>query len=138
MSGDLSTTMNIATSGLKAQGARMKVIAENLANANSTATTPGGEPYKRQVITFRSEFDRALGANKVSVAGIKTDNSQFNRRFDPSHPAADPQGYVLVSNVKPLIETLDMREAQKNFDANISVIEASRSMMLRTLDLLRQ
>lgn len=138
MSGDLNTSMGIAAAGLKAQSARMKVVAQNLANANTTALTPGGKPYQRQMITFRSHFDRELGANTVEVAGLKPDTSEFGRRFDPTHPAADKEGYVLTSNVKSLIETLDMREAQRNYEANLSVIEASRGMMLRTIDLLRQ
>ena len=135
-SSDLSSVFTIAGSGLQAQSARMKVIAENMANADTTAASPTQKPYQRQVITFKNEFDKALGAYKVKVAGVRKDNSSFVKKFDPSHPAADKEGYVLKPNVKPIMEGMDMREAQRSYEANLSVIDASRLMLLRTIDLL--
>jgi flagellar basal-body rod protein FlgC len=129
--------MSIASSGLRAQSTRMKVIAENIANASTTPATPNDKPYQRQVVTFKNEFDRAQGIYKVKVDGVKKDNSEFIRKFDPSHPAADAQGYVMTPNVKPIMESMDMRESQRSYDANLNVIESSRSMLLRTIDLLR-
>jgi len=136
-SSDLSSVMKIAGSGLRAQSTRMKIIAENIANAATTPSTPEEKPYQRQVVTFKNEFDRSLGVYEVKVSGIKKDNSAFIRKFDPAHPAADSQGYVLTPNVKPIMESMDMREAQRSYNANLNVIDASRSMLLRTIDLLR-
>jgi len=134
---DLSTVMGIAASGLRAQSTRMKVVAENIANASTTPSAPGEKPYQRQVVTFKNEFDRAQGVYKVEVDGIKKDNSEFIKKYDPSHPAADAQGYVLTPNVKPIMESMDMRESQRSYDANLNVIEASRSMLLKTIEILR-
>lgn len=134
---DLTSVMSIASSGLKAQSTRMKVVAENIANASTTPSEPGEKPYQRQVVTFKNEFDRAQGVYKVKVDSVKKDNSDFVRKFDPSHPAADEQGYVLMPNVKSIMESMDMREAQRSYEANLSVIESSRSMLLKTIDLLR-
>lgn len=136
-SSDLTSVMGVASSGLRAQSTRMKVIAENIANASTTPSAPGEKPYQRQIVTFKNEFDRALGVNQVKVTGIKKDNSDFIRKYEPSHPAADAEGYVLTPNVKTTIETMDMREAQRAYEANINVIESSRTMLMRTLDLLR-
>ena len=134
---DLTSVMSIAGSGLRAQSTRMKVIAENIANAATTPNSPDEKPYQRQVVSFKNEFDRAQGVYKVKVDGVKKDNSEFVRKFDPAHPAADAQGYILTPNVKPIMESMDMRESQRSYDANLSVIESSRSMLLRTIDLLR-
>lgn len=134
---DLTSVMSIASSGLRAQSTRMKVVAENIANASTSPGAPGEKPYQRQVVTFKNEFDRAQGISKVKVDGIKKDNSEFIRKFDPSHPAADAEGYVSMPNVKPIMESMDMREAQRSYEANLNVIESSRSMLLKTIDLLR-
>ena len=134
---DLQDVFAIAGSGLKAQSARLRVTAENIANSVTTPSTPGEKPYQRQIITFKNEFDKALGVSKVKVGGIIHDTSAFGKKFDPSNPAADPTGYVLTPNVKPVIETLDMQEAQRSYEANMQVIETSRQMLLRTIDLLR-
>lgn len=134
---DLTNVMAIASSGLRAQSTRMKVVAENIANASTTPNAPGETPYQRQVVTFKNEFDRARGVYEVKVDGIKKDNSDFIRKYDPSHPAADAEGYVLTPNVKPIMESMDMREAQRSYEANLNVIESSRSMLLKTIDLLR-
>lgn len=134
---DLLNSMKIAASGLKAQGGRMRVIAENLANSGSTAKTPDGEPYRRKVPTFKQVFDREIGTNVVELGKINFDQSDFGKRYEPGHPAADDQGYVKVPNINPLIETMDMREAQRTYEANLNVINATRRMLSRTLEILR-
>jgi flagellar basal-body rod protein FlgC len=126
----------IAVSALRAQQARMRVIAENLANANSTARTAGGDPYRRQVPVFQpASVDGATG---VKMSRVAPDPSDFKTVYEPGNPAADPQGYVKTPNVDPLIEALDMREAQRAYEANLNVIETARAMELRTLDLLKK
>src|SRR4051812_22769995 len=117
-----SATMAIATSALRAQQARMRIISENVANANSTAPAPGGTPYRRQVPIFRPE---KLGADidGVKMARVEGDQTPFKSVYDPGHPAADPKGYVLMPNVDPLMEALDMREAMRAYEANLNVIE---------------
>lgn len=134
---DLVASLKIAASGLKAQTGRMRVIAQNLANANSTAPAANGEPYRRQISTFQSEVDRELGVRLVKPGRIVLDQSEFESRFDPGHPAADNRGYVQTPNVNPLIETMDMREAQRNYEANLNIISSTRRMLVRTLDILR-
>jgi len=136
-SSDLSSVFAISGSGLQAQTKRMKVVAENIANAATTPSSPNQKPYQRQVVTFKNEFDKALGAYKVKVSGVQKDNSAFIKKFDPSHPAADPEGYVLTPNVKPIMESMDMREAQRSYEANLNVIEATRVMLMRTIDVIR-
>jgi flagellar basal-body rod protein FlgC len=134
---DLEKAINVSAAGMKAQGVRLRVIAENLANANTTAETPGDLPYRRKVVVFKNELDRAQNQPLVRAAKIGVDKSDFQRRYDPSHPSADADGYVLMPNVNTLIETMDMREAQRSYEANVSVIEASRGMLTRTIQLLR-
>lgn len=123
---------------MKVQGTRLRVISENLANADSLPTGPGKSPYRRKNIQFQNVLDRELGLNLVKVKKIGVDKSEFNRRFDPSHPAADEKGYVLTPNVKTLIEVMDMREAQRSYEANLTAIRSARSMMRRTIGLLRR
>ena len=134
---DLRNAMHVAAAGMKVQGTRMRLVAQNLANAESTALQPGGEPYRRQTITFRSQLDRALGVETVRVARTGTDPTPFERRFEPGHPAADEDGYVLVPNVNTLLEMMDMREAQRSFEANLNALSLARTMIQRTIDLLR-
>jgi flagellar basal-body rod protein FlgC len=134
----LMSSIAIASSGLKAQSMRMRVVAENVANANSTASTPGGDPYRRKTITFEAELDRSLGASLVEVKSIGVDRSSFKQVYDPSHPAADEDGYVKMPNVSTLIEMADMREATRAYEANLNMIEQARSMLMRTTDLIRR
>ena len=134
---DFLSTLKIAASGLRAQSGRMRVIAENLANADSTATTPQGEPYRRRVPTFVSELNREIGAQVVRPGRILTDRSDFKSRYEPGHPAADAKGYVKTPNVNPLIESMDMREAQRSYEANLIVVSSTRRMLMRTLDILK-
>jgi flagellar basal-body rod protein FlgC len=134
---DFNDVFKIATSGMRAQGERLRVVAENLANSQSTATTPGGLPYQRREVLFKNMVDRASGLKLVKVAGVVPDNSPFGKEFNPSHPAADAQGYVLTPNVKSLIENMDMREAQRGYEANLGVINTVRNMIARALEILR-
>jgi len=127
----------IAASGLRAQAGRMRVISENIANSDSVAQTPGGDPYRRRVPTFRAELDRALDARVVSLGPVRNDLSDFQIKFQPGNPAADAAGNVKFPNVNPLIEMTDMRDAQRSYEANVNVIGATRRMIARTLDILR-
>jgi flagellar basal-body rod protein FlgC len=135
---DLDNAMKISAAGMRAQGTRLRVIAENLANSNSTAATPDSLPYRRKTVSFANELDRSIGLDTVRVKRVGLDNGDFQRRYEPGHPAADPQGYVLYPNVNSLIEAMDMREAQRSYEANASVIEASKTLLMRTLDIIRQ
>jgi flagellar basal-body rod protein FlgC len=134
---DLGASIMISTSGMKAQGARMRVIAENLANSSSIAGSENEDPYRRKTVSFTNSLDRELGVRRVEVSKVNPDNSEFGRRYDPGHPAADGDGYVRTTNVNSLVESNDMREAQRTYQANLSAVDAAKSMMMRTLDLLR-
>jgi flagellar basal-body rod protein FlgC len=134
---DFLKAIGIAASGLRAQAGRMRVISENVANADSTAERPGDNPFRRKIPTFRSEMDRALEARVVGLGPIRTDPSDFRVKHQPGHPAADAAGNVKYPNINPLIEMTDMREAQRNYEANINVIGATRRMIQRTLDILK-
>jgi flagellar basal-body rod protein FlgC len=135
--GDFLNSLKIAAGGLHAQSARMRVIAENMANADSAAKVPGGEPYRRRMPTFEAVFQREMGAYNVEIGRIAYDQSEFQSRYEPGHPAADEHGYVLYPNVNPLIETMDMREAQRTYEANLNVVSVTRQMLGMTLDILR-
>ena len=134
---DFLKAVNIATSGLRAQAGRIRVISENIANAKSAAQTPGGDPYRRKVPTFSSELDRTVDARVVSLGNIKPDTSAFRVKYEPGNPAADPSGNVKYPNVNPLVEMTDMREAQRSYEANLNIIAATRRMIQRTLDILK-
>ncbi|MBR4126501.1 MAG: flagellar basal body rod protein FlgC [Alphaproteobacteria bacterium] len=134
---DLTLSKTIASSGMKAQAQRLRVISENLANADSLAKTPGGLPYRRKTVTFRNELDRTTGAELVKIGRVSRDRSPLERKYDPTHVAAGADGYVLLPNVNPLIETMDMKEAQRTYEANLNVISVSKDMMTKTLDLIR-
>jgi len=133
-----SDALTIAAAGLRAQSARMRIIAENLANASSTARGPGGDPYRRQIPVFESELDRQTGLELVRMDRVSADQSEFNLRYEPGHPAANDEGYVRYPNVQTLIELMDMREAQRSYEANLNMVESSRAMMQRALELLRR
>lgn len=128
--------MNIAVSGMKAQEMRLRVVAENIANADSLATTPGGEPYRRKLIEFSNIVDPQTKVSLLNVKRISRAQGELKVNFDPSHPAADKNGYVKMPNVNRFIETMDMKEAQRSFSANLEVLEASRSMLRNTVNLL--
>ena len=134
---DLMNTIAISASGMKVQSSRLRVVSENIANADSTGTTPGSAPYRRKTISFKDHLDRETGANLVEVNKIGTDSSQFNRKYDPTNPAADAEGYVLTPNVNTIMEMMDMREARRGYEANLNVIEASKNMMSQGINIIR-
>ena len=137
MSMDFLKSIRIAAGGMRAQAGRMRITAENIANASSTAQTAGGDPYRRRIPTFRTSFDRELQATTVQLGPVRQQQGEFQTRFDPSHPAADARGYVKVPNVNSLVESLDMREAQRSYEANLNVVTSTRRMIQRTIELLR-
>jgi flagellar basal-body rod protein FlgC len=134
---DFARSMGIATSGLRAQAGRMRVISENIANADSTAPTAGGDPYRRKVPTFSSALDQTLDANVVTLGRVVPDATSFRVKHEPGNPAADVNGDVKYPNVNPLIEMTDMRDAQRSYEANLNIIHATRTMIQRTLDILK-
>jgi len=133
---DLTTSLAIAASGMRAQSSRMRVISENIANANSTAKTADGQPYRRKIATMTSEFDRALNATTVKAEDPIVDQSDFQKRYDPGNPAADKTGYVKTPNVNSLVEIMDMREAQQSYEANVDMMQATKTMLSQTSNLL--
>jgi flagellar basal-body rod protein FlgC len=134
---DFMKAMSIAASGLRAQAGRMRIISENIANADSTPTSPGADPYRRKVPTFVSQLDHMIDARVVELGKTRTDNSEFRLKYEPGHPAADKNGNVKYPNVNSLVEMTDMREAQRSYEANVNVIGATRRMMMRTMDILK-
>ena len=133
----MNRTLELSARGMTAQSARLTVIAQHMANSGTTGSAPGADPYRRKTIGFANALDRSLDAHAVSVRRIAPDTSAFPRRFDPSHPAADATGYVKTPNVSSFVEIMDMKEAQRSYSANLNVMEATRGMMTRTVDLLR-
>jgi len=134
---DLFKSMMISASGMRAQSVRMRVISENLANADSTAATPGGDPYRRKTVTFKDHLDQANDVSTVEVGRVGVDRTPFGREYNPGHPAADADGYVKTSNVNSLVELMDMRQAQRSYEANVTAIDTAKAMMMRTIDLLK-
>jgi flagellar basal-body rod protein FlgC len=134
---DLLVSSKLAIAGMKAQAKRLRVISENLANADSVASTPGGNPYQRKVVTFQNVLNEEIGADMVEIGSIEKDKTAFPKEFDPANPAAGLDGYVKLPNVNPLIEMMDMKEAQRSYEANLRTIESSRSMMKDTINLLK-
>jgi len=133
----LEDAVTIASAGLRAQSARVQIAAQNLANADSLATTPGGEPYRRRTVSFREALDREAGLRLVEIERWGVDRSAFEKRYDPAHPAADKEGYVMLPNVEPLVELMDMREAQRTYEANLKAMSLTRTLVSQTLDLLK-
>lgn len=133
----LGDTLYISSAGMRAESQRLRVVAENIANAGSTATTPGGDPYRRKLITFKNVLDREMGIEMVKVDKRTYDMSDFIPKYEPTHPAANEQGYVLYPNVNPIIEAMDMREARRAYEANLNVIEMAKTMLSQTINLLR-
>ena len=133
----LAAAVKIASSGLEAQSTRLRILAENLANAQSTGTTAGADPYTRKTVSFEQALDQASGGELVKVGKIDRDQSPFKIEYNPNHPAADAQGYVKMPNVNPLIELTDMREANRTYEANLQIIRQTRQMMSMTVELLR-
>jgi flagellar basal-body rod protein FlgC len=134
---DLGKALTISAAGMNAQTERLRVIAENLANQDSTGSFPGATPYRRKTTVFESVLDRSSGTPTVKVKAVVPDQSEFPQKYDPSNPAANPQGYVSQPNVNSFVEMMDMREAERSYSANLNVMQASRSMLTRVIDLLK-
>lgn len=134
---DLADSLVIAAAGMKVQSDRLRVVAQNIANADSTGATPGADPYRRKTITFRNVLDRELGLEKVEVDRYGVDSSDFRLKYEPGHPAANAEGYVAYPNVQTMVEMIDLREAQRSYEANLNVVEVSKTMLQQTVALLR-
>lgn len=134
---DFMKSLAIAASGLRAQVGRMQIISENIANSDSVSRTPGGDPYRRKIVTFTSELDRSLGARLVKLGRVAADQSDFTVKHEPGNPAADANGDVKYPNVNPLIEITDLRDAQRSYESNLNVVTATRRMLQRTIDILK-
>jgi flagellar basal-body rod protein FlgC len=135
--GPFSQAMQTAASGMRAESIRLRIVSENLANANSTAKTPGGAPYQRKTITFSEALDKATGAAVVEADKIGVDQSPFRTEYNPGHPAADANGFVSLPNVNELVEVADMREAERSYEANLAVLGQARAMISKTIDILK-
>jgi flagellar basal-body rod protein FlgC len=134
---DMTKALEISARGMDAQTTRLRVIAENLANQDTSGSTPGADAYRRKTVTFENKLDKALGAETVRVRNIDHDPSDLPLRYDPSNPAANGQGYVKTSNVNSFVEVMDMREAQRTYSANLATMDATRSMLTRTIEMLK-
>lgn len=134
---DIKDTLQISAMGMKAQGVRLRVVAENLANAGTTAPTPTEDPYRRKIVTFKNELDRTTGIEQVKISEIGVDKSPFQTKYEPGNPAADSNGYVKTANVNSLVEVMDMHEAQNAYEANLGVSQIAKSMLLQTINLLK-
>lgn len=134
---DMQKSMMISAAGLRAQSLRMRVISENLANASSISPDPESDPYRRKIVSFKNELNREMGVDLVKVDKVDYDKSEFGNKYDPGHPSADEKGYVKLSNVKSMIETIDMQQAQRTYQANLNAITASRNMLMQTVELLK-
>lgn len=133
----LKATIGIAASGLDAQAMRLRIISENVANARSTGSTSGSDPFRRKTVQFESMFDEKLGASSVKVKSFGVDDSPFLVEYDPGNPAADGDGNVKLPNINPIVEMADMREANRSYEAGLQVVKQARSMISQTIDLLR-
>lgn len=134
---DLMKSMHIAASGMRAQTERLKIVSQNIANAESIGTRPGDAPYQRKILTFKNVMDREMEIERVKVGKYGVDDAPYEMRYQPNHPMADEQGYVKYPNVNPLIELMDMREARRGYEANLNVIEVSKGMLMQTINMLR-
>lgn len=134
---DLDKALTISARGMDAQSLRLRVVAENLANADTTGSSPGAQPYRRKTVSFENRMDRALGAETVQVRRVGRDQGQLEKRYDPSNPAADSSGYMLMPNVNSFTEIMDMRQAQHSYSANLSVMQTTRGMLTRTIEMLK-
>lgn len=137
MSDLLLSSIKTSASGLEAQSFRLRTVAENLANAQSTGSTPGADPYRRKMVTFGAEMDRLSGAQLVKVKTVRADTRPFQLEFDPGNPAADAKGYVKRPNVNMIVEMADMREASRSYESNLQAIKQAKEMINMTIDLLR-
>jgi flagellar basal-body rod protein FlgC len=134
---DFSDTIGVSAAGMNAQSTRLRIAAENLANKDTTATTHGGDPYRRKTVTFKEELNRQTGVSSVKVKEIGQDQTPFEQRYDPAHPAADAKGYVKMPNVNSMVEIMDTHEAQHSYEANLNTMQITRSMLTRTINLMK-
>jgi flagellar basal-body rod protein FlgC len=134
---ELFRALRISAAGMEAQTTRLRVVAENLANRDTTGDAPGADPYRRKTVAFENRLDREVGIQRVRVKKVEPDMSAFPQRFEPSHPAADERGYIRAPNVNSFIEMMDMREAQRGYTANLAVLEMTKGMIQRAIDILR-
>lgn len=134
---DINSTLSVSAAGMQAQSDRLRVVAENLANQDTTGSTPGADPYRRKTITFENVIDHETGVSKVRVKKVGKDMSDFEQRYDPANPAADKRGYVKTPNVNTMVEVVDSHEAQRSYEANLNTFQTTRSMIARTIDLLK-
>ena len=134
---ELMNSLQIASAGMKAQGDRMRVVSENIANAESAGTKPGENPYRRKIVTFHSVLDKQSQLDLVQVGKTGYDTSEFQKKYNPSHPAADKDGYVLMPNINPMVEMMDMREARRGYEANLNTVEVAKAMLQQTINMLR-
>ena len=134
---DLEKALDISASGMQAQTTRLRVIAENLANQDTTGATPGANPYRRKTVSFANQLDRASGANEVKVKKVGADPTEFPQRYDPSNPAANADGYVKTPNVSSFVEMMDMRDAQRSYSANLQAMQVTRGLLTRTIAMLK-
>lgn len=137
MADDLKAAIASSVAALRAQSTRLRVVSENLANATATASTSGGDPYVRKIVSFKEVLDRATGASLVNVDAIDRDKSPFRIQHDPGNPAADANGNVKMPNVNPLVELSDMREVHRSYEASLQVVRQSREMISDLVELLR-
>jgi flagellar basal-body rod protein FlgC len=137
MAADLNTSLQVSAAGMDAQMARIKIIAQNLANQNTTGSSPGADAYRRKTVTFQNRLNKAIGVETVGVKSVGTDKSELPLKYDPSNPGADKNGYVKTPNVNSFVELMDMRDAEQSYSANLNVASATRTMLTRTLDLLK-
>ena len=134
---DIIKTIRISSAGMRVQGTRLRVISQKIANADSLPQRPGDDPYRRKLVTFKNELDKSVGVETVHVNRLHKDLSDFGSKYDPSHPAADKDGYVKTPNVNTMIEMMDMREAQRSYEANLNLIKSSKTMLNSVIDVLR-
>jgi flagellar basal-body rod protein FlgC len=134
---DFLKSIAVAASGMRAQAGRMRIISENIANSESTASSPGADPYRRRIVTFHDEIDREFDVHLVKLGQVQTDTSALRSRHEPDNPLADSKGEVKYPNVNPLVEITDFRDAQRSYEANINVISSTRRMLQRTIDILK-
>lgn len=134
---DLDRALSVSAAGMAAQSLRLRVVAENLANQDSTGNAPGADPYRRRTVSFSNKLDRAMGVQTLATPRLGTSPGDFPQHYEPAHPAADANGYVKTPNVDNLIEVMDMREAQRSYSANLAVLETTRGMLMRTIEALR-
>ena len=134
---EFSKSLAVAAAGLKAQSGRMRIIAENIANADSAPASAGAQPYRRKIPTFTSHLDDETGARLVEASRVRRDPSAFRTKYEPGNPAANARGEVQMPNVNALIENMDLREAQRSYEANLNMVTATRKMLAQTLAILK-